>query len=69
MIIDTHHFPLPSIQKLRKTKTRLRLTFAGEQLLHHPFFMGLERLHFVRLRGDQLVQRTKAAGDLLLFGI
>ena len=56
MFIDTLHFPIPSILKLRKTETRPGFTLPGEQLLHQPFFMGLERLHFLRLRGDQLVQ-------------
>ena len=30
--------------------------------------MGLERVQFPRLRGDQLVHRTQALGDFLLFG-
>ena len=29
--------------------------------------MGLERINFPRLRGDQLVQRTQAIGDFPLF--
>ena len=38
--------------------------FAGEKLLHQPFFMGLERLHLAPLRGDQFVQGTQAVSDL-----
>jgi hypothetical protein len=45
----------PGILKFGKAKPRLRFTFAGEKLLHQPFFMGLERVHFPRLRGHQLV--------------
>ena len=59
-------FPLPSVLELRETEPGLGFAFAGEKLLHQPFFVGLERDHLPRLRGDQLVQRTQAVGDLLL---
>ncbi len=39
-----------------------------KKLLHQAFLMGLERVRFPRLRGDQLAHRTQARGDFLLFG-
>ena len=62
------NLPLPRFPKLRKPQTRLGFTFAGEKLLHQPFFMGLERIHFAGLCSDQFIQGTQAVGDFLLFG-
>ena len=60
--------PLPGVLELGESEAGLGFAFAGEELLHQPFFVGLERVHFPRLRGDELVHRTQAIGDLLLFG-
>ena len=54
--------------KFGKTELGLGFAFAGEKLLHQPFFMGLERVHFPRLRGGKLVNRTQALGYFWLFG-
>ncbi len=53
--------------EFRKPQMRLVFAFAGEKLLHQPFFMGLERIHFAGLRGDQFVQGTQAISNFLLF--
>ncbi len=60
--------PLPGVLEFGEAEAGLGFAFAGEKLLHQPFFMGLERVHFPRLRGHQLVHRTQALGDFLLFG-
>ena len=60
--------PLPGVLEFGEAEAGLGFAFAGEKLLHQPFFMGLERVHFPRLRSDQLVHRTQALGDFLLFG-
>jgi len=45
----------------------LGFAFAGEELLHQPFFVGFEGFYFAPLCGDQFVQGTKAISDFLLF--
>ena len=65
---ERHLLPLPGVLKFGEAEAGLGFAFAGEKLLHQPFFMGLERVHFLRLRGHQLVHRTQALGDFLLFG-
>jgi hypothetical protein len=61
------NLPLPGFFEFGEAEAGLGFAFAGEKLLHQPFFVGLERVQFPRLRGDQLVHRTQALGDLLLF--
>ncbi|MNP23741.1 hypothetical protein D3C76_1164610 [compost metagenome] len=60
--------PLPGVFEFWETEAGLGFALAGENLLHQPFFMRLERINFPGLRGDQLVQGTQAVGDFLLFG-
>jgi hypothetical protein len=60
--------PLLGVLEFGEAEAGLDFAFTGEKLLHQPFFMGLERVHFPRLRGHQLVHRTQALGDFLLFG-
>ena len=38
-----------------------------EELLHKPFFMGLESYEFLDLGGDEFVEGSEAVGDFLLF--
>jgi len=66
-LLDAHSCPLAGVLKFGKAEAGLAFTFAGEKLLHQPFFMGLERVDFPRLRGHQLVYRTQALGDSSLF--
>jgi hypothetical protein len=40
-----------------------------EKLLHQAFFMGLECVELLALRGDEFVDRRKAVGDFLLLGL
>jgi hypothetical protein len=58
-----------TVSEFGEAEAGLGFAFAGEKLLHQPFFMGLERVHFPRLRGHQLVHRTQALGDFLLFAV
>ncbi|MFN9952466.1 MAG: hypothetical protein ACK55I_05140, partial [bacterium] len=37
-------------------------------MLHQPFLVSFQRLHFPSLRSDQVVQRTQAVRDLPLLG-
>ena len=56
------------VLELREAETGEGFGCAGEKLLHQPFFMGLERVEFLAVRGNQLVERSQALGDFLLFG-
>ncbi|OSN69577.1 hypothetical protein BV351_05286 [Pseudomonas syringae pv. actinidiae] len=58
--------PLPGILEFEEAEARLSFTFAGEKLLHQPFFMGFECIHFAALRGDQLVHGVQKLGDSFL---
>lgn len=59
--------PLPRIPKLGEAQAGDGFAFAGEELLHQPFLMGLEGVDLVRLGGDQRIEGREAIGDFLLF--
>ena len=53
--------PLPGVLEFGEAEAGEGFAFAGEKLLHQPFFMGLERVQFPALGGDQLVQRSSGS--------
>src|SRR5690606_24037633 len=67
-IADDPALPVGAGPKLREAEARAGFAFAGEELLHQPFFVVLERVELPAFRFDQLVQRAQELGDLLLFG-
>ena len=54
-VVEFFVTPLPSFPKLWKAEAGLGFAFAGEKLLHQPFFMLRECVHFAGLRRDRLV--------------
>src|SRR5690606_32921509 len=67
-VTDLLLLPLRRVAKLRKPQAGAVFAFAGEELLHQPILVVLERVELPAFRFDQLVQRAQALGDLLLFG-
>ena len=59
--------PLSRIPKLREAQAGHRFAFCREKLVHQPFFMRLERVEFLGLRGDHVIEGSQAVGDFLLF--
>src|SRR5690606_4643478 len=67
-VADGLLLPLRGGVELGEAEAGEGFAFAGEELLHEPFFVGLERVEFLAFGSDQLVQRAQALGDFLLFG-
>lgn len=58
--------PLRRIAELGEAEAGEGFAFAGKELLHQATLVSLQGLDFPALRGNQLVQRAQAVGDLLL---
>src|ERR1700687_50198 len=67
-IFELLFFPLRRVVKFWEAEAGDGFAFAEEKLLHQPFFECLERVEFLAVGGNQLVERSQAAGDSLLFG-
>src|SRR5690606_7096365 len=59
--------PLLRLPKLRKPQPWYGFAFAGEKLLHQALFVGLEGVQLSGFRCDQIIQRSQAVGDFVLF--
>lgn len=67
-IFEPFFFPFPGVLEFGESEAGLRFASAREKLLHLAFYMGLERVQFPGLGGNQLVHGAQAVGDFLLFG-
>jgi hypothetical protein len=65
-IVNRFALPLRGGVELGEAEAGEGFAFAGEELLHEPLFVGLERVEFLAFGSDQLVQRAQALGDFLL---
>ena len=54
------------VLELRKPQPRHGCAGLGKELLHQPLFVLPQGFELPALRGDQVVQRAEAVGDLLL---
>jgi hypothetical protein len=58
---------LPHLPELGETESGEGFAFTGEEVLHEPLLVDLERFEFLAFGGDQVVEGGEAGGDLLLF--